>query len=440
MLNILGALLALGILVTVHEGGHFLAARLFGVEVEKFSIGFGKKIFGFTRGKTEYLVSLIPLGGYVKMKGENPDEVNDLTNPEEGSFASKAWWQRAGIAFAGPFANLLFAFLIFISSFLVGRNIEDQMPVIGKITGVEYEQFKLGDRVSQVNDKEVLSWSQIVQNIKNDELNSFAVERNGVQLNIILEETTQRDWYDKILPFSPAKIGEVQPGMPAYEAGLMQGDEILFINSEPVKNWYMMREMILASEDEVNLRIKRNDQEFEKQLKLSENPMDGSKIIGISQWLPVKLKETFSLWESVKYGTITTVSFTILNYSAIGKMVANPKQLKDNVGGPIMMYTMSKQSSEKGLSNALGFIAAISIVLMIMNLLPIPVLDGGHIFFCFLEGIFRKPLSLKVQIALQNVGLMLLMSLMIFAFWSDISRLFLRTQAIKQQTESVQAE
>jgi len=439
MLNILGALLALGILVTVHEGGHFLAARLFGVEVEKFSIGFGKKIFGFTRGKTEYLVSLIPLGGYVKMKGENPDEVDSLEN-REGSFVSKAWWQRAGIAFAGPFANLIFAFLIFITSFLVGRNLEDQMPIIGKVTGNTYAQLQAGDTISEVNDKEVLSWSQIVQNIKNEEVNSLVLERDGERLNIVLGETTQSDWYGTIMPFAPAKIGEVQAGMPAYEAGLMQGDEILFINGEPVEDWYSMRQMILDADETVNLKIRRDGQEFEKQLTLSENPLDGTKIIGISQWLPVKLKETFTVWESFKYGAITTASFTVLNYSAIIKMVANPKALKNNVGGPIMMYTMSKQSSKKGFSNVLGFIAAISIVLMIMNLLPIPVLDGGHIFFCFLEGIFRKPLSLKVQIALQNVGFMLLMSLMVFAFWSDISRLFLRTQAIKQQTESSQEQ
>ncbi len=117
MLDIIGALFALGVLVTVHEGGHFLAARLFGVEVEKFSIGFGKKLFGFKRGKTEYLISLIPLGGYVKMKGENPDMDNEKLHTEEGAFRSKLWWQRAGIAFAGPFANLIFALLLFISAF-----------------------------------------------------------------------------------------------------------------------------------------------------------------------------------------------------------------------------------------------------------------------------------------------------------------------------------
>lgn len=438
MLNILGALLALGILVTVHEGGHFLAARLFGVEVEKFSIGFGKKIFGFTRGKTEYLVSLIPLGGYVKMKGENPDEVEDLDNPEDGSFVSKAWWKRAGIAFAGPFANLVFAFLIFVTSFMVGKNLEDQMPVVGKVEAGSYAQILPQDIITNVNDKEVVSWSQIVQNIQNEEVNIIVLERSGEELVISLDNTVQSDWYSKIMPYTPAKIGEVQAGMPAYEAGLMAGDEILFINGEPVEDWYAMRQMILDADETVKLRIKRDGKEFEKLLTLSKNPLDGTKIIGISQWLPVKLKETFTVWESFKYGAITTASFTILNYSAMGKLVANPKQLKDNVGGPIMMYTMSKQSSKKGLSNVLEFMAAISIVLMIMNLLPIPVLDGGHIFFCFLEGIFRKPLSLKVQIALQNVGLMLLMSLMVFAFWSDISRLFLRTQAIKQQTESVQ--
>ncbi len=431
MLSIIGALIVLGILVTVHETGHFVVARIIGVEIEKFSIGFGPRLFSFKKGTTEYRISIIPLGGYVKMKGEKPDEEVD---DDTGSYHSKSWWERGLIAFAGPFANFLFALIIFIASFAIGKYYEDHLPVIGKVEPVYEQIFKKNDTILEINGHPVQGWSQLVQYTKPGEYNSMLLEREGKTLEIELVEIEPRTWYSEILPLSPSVIGEVAPGMAAYQAGLMAGDSILAINGKKVNDWYEMRELITGSKsDEITLVIKRGEQTFEKSLLLEENILQDNKIIGIMQYLPVKIEERYNIGESIVYGSITTVNFVALNYAMLFKLVTKPKAIKSNLGGPIMIYTMSKQTINKGWNYILSFIGAISIILMIMNLLPIPVLDGGHIFFCFVEGIQKKPLSQRLQIALQNIGIFILLFLMVFAFWNDISRIFTRNVSIQEQ-------
>lgn len=431
MLNIIGALIALGVLVTVHEAGHFIAARIFGVEIEKFSLGFGPKLLAFVRGKTEYRISLIPLGGYLKMKGENPDE--EIDDPET-SFRAKDWWQRAIIAFAGPFMNFILALLLFMVSFGIGRNFEDLEPIVGSVQGQFEEIFKPGDKILEVNENEIIGWNQIMQFASTESENTFKVLRDNEKIEITSSSLDINEWYSLVKPHVNAIVGEVSPGMPAYKAGLMPDDVILEVDGEPIDDWYEMRDLITQNPAEiVSLLIERDGKTFEKSLQLETNIYDDNKIIGITQKLPVTIHEKFTFFESIEYGSITTVNFIYLNYAMLIKLIANPGALKSNIGGPVMMYTMSQQTAGKGLDVILNFIGMISLILMIMNLLPIPILDGGHIFFCFVEGIFKKPLPLRIQIALQNVGLFLLMFLMVFAFWNDISRIFSRNASINQQ-------
>jgi len=429
--NIFGAIIALGVLIAVHEMGHFITARIFGVEVEKFSLGFGPRLFGFRIKQTDFRISLIPLGGYLKMKGENPDEED---GDEPGSFRAAKWYKRATIAFAGPIANLLLAFLIFIFSFAVGRSYEDQLPLVGKIE-MEFNDFvQINDEILSVNNSPVQSWSQIPGFTKDNENNIVEVKRDGRGVFLESSDIEQVTWFTDILPFAPAIIGEVAPGLPAYRAGLMSDDEILAIDGTEIKDWYDMRDIISEStKNSLNFKIKRDKQVFEKIVGLEVNLMDSNKIIGITQKLPVKIYEKYNLFESIKYGSITTISFVALNYVTLIKLISKPSSLKANLGGPVMIYAMSKESSKKGLDSILAFIAAISIILMIMNLLPIPVLDGGHIFFCFIEGIFKKPLTLKTQMVLQRIGLYLLLFLMMFAFFNDFYRLYSRNAALNEQ-------
>ena len=433
MISILIAIFVLGLLVFVHEGGHFIAARLMGVEVEKFSIGFGPKIFSFSKNGTEYRLSIIPLGGYVKMKDENPEEGAE-ESASEGSYLSKKWYQRAFIGFAGPLANFIFAIIILFFSFLVGKTYFDQAAVVGKVNEEFGKYLQLDDEIIRINDKDVSSWNKLVVNTSDKKDDVLLLMRNGVKTEITISNLEKKDWIEGILPKVEAVVGEASVGLPAYQAGVQTGDKILAVDGVKVKDWYEMQEQISSSKEEsITFEIKRENNIFSKNIKLQNNMIDDRRIIGISQKLPIEIKESYSVGESIKYGTYTAINFVYINYILLGKLVLKPSELKNSVGGPVMLYSMSKQTAKRGLSDILGFIGAISLILMVMNLLPIPILDGGQIFFCLIEGIRRKPLSMKMQIALQNVGFILLMSLMLFAFWNDFSRIYERNSSIKKQ-------
>ncbi|MBN2460416.1 MAG: RIP metalloprotease RseP [Candidatus Cloacimonetes bacterium] len=434
MLNILGALIALGILITVHEAGHAVAATIFGIEIEKFSIGFGPRLISFRRKKTEFRISLIPLGGYLKMKGENPGE--EITDPKT-SFKTKSWWQRALVAFAGPLANLLLALIVFIFSFLVGRYYEDSLPIIGKINTERVGEFHLKDRIISINGEEIHGWNQLIQNTREGGYNSFEIEREGKLLQISSDNITPATWVEDFLPYAPPIVGEVAPGLPAYNAGIMNDDRILEVNGVKVNDWYEMREIVLGTAgDQVVFLIERAGRQFEKAIPLEENIIDSNRIVGITQKLPVRIEEKFNALEAVEYGTLTTVSFVAVNYVLLFRLLSKPSSIKSNLGGPVMIFTMSQQTVKKGWDTILVFFAAISIILMVMNLLPVPVLDGGHIFFCLVEGIFQKPFSEKIQVALQNIGFIILLALMVFAFWNDFDRLFKRKISLQQQNQN----
>ena len=426
-MSILYALIALAILVTIHEGGHFLAAKLMGVYVEKFSIGFGPKLFSFKYKETEYILALIPLGGYVKMKAENPSENNSGANDE---FESKKWWQKVIIAFAGPFANFLLAVFLLIISSWIGKTYQDQVPIIGKILSKSENVFKINDKIIAANNFKVRGWNDIINNTDDNKINHYTIIRDDKKIDIS-SDVSKKFWFENILPKADAIIGEVAPGLPAYSAGLQSGDRICAIDSVKINSWYEMRALIIDNKNKkINLKIERNGTFFNKEVDLQTNVMDNSKIIGITQKLPIKIVEKFGFISGVKFGVLSSVGYTIAYYQGLGKLIMKPSSIKDNVGGPVMLYSISKQTAKRGFDAIISLFSSISLMLMVMNLLPIPILDGGQILFYTIEGIIRKPLNIKVQVALQNVGLLLLLSLMIFAFYNDFSKLFIRHNSI----------
>ncbi len=430
MLNIIYFLLALGIMVTVHEGGHFLAARLFGVGIEKFSIGFGKPIAEFERKGVIYRISWIPLGGYVKMKGENPDEEDEAAS--DLSFMHKAWWKRAVIAFSGPFANLLLGLLLYILAFTLPQKQEDLRPIVHKAEGIWEQQFMAGDSLIAVNGKPVKGFNAFLIALDNAGPNSVLLSRKGQNMLLSVAPSQVDSLIRSLQPQVDTEIGEVYSGMPAWRAGLNTGDIVLAVDSVQVSDWYSMRELIVGAVGKsVKLTIRRGSQLIMRDIVLEQNlAMGNQRLIGISQNMPIKSVEHYSPGEAFSYGWQSTVGFIVMNYGGFYKLIKQPEQLKSSVGGPVMMATMTNEAGQKGFSYLLIFFASISLILAIMNLLPIPILDGGLILFACIEALIGRPLPLKVQGILQRIGLALLIMLMFFAFYADISKLVLRLFSI----------
>lgn len=355
LLIILSTALVLGVLIFVHELGHFLVAKRSGVTVLRFSLGFGPKIAAITRGTTEYRLSMIPLGGYVKMLGEDAEEEEEqkLTPVEKaGSFSEASVWKRLAIVFAGPFSNFFFAILVFALIFAFS-GLQELAPV----------------------------------------------------------------------------IGAVNPGSPARIAGLKSGDTILSIDGKPVKTWDDLSESIEQhGPTPLNFLVKRGKQT----LALTVTPAVSTvknlfgetvkrPLIGITSAEKIIVKPVNPL-QACYYSLAHTWDLTRLFFLTIVKLVERVVPLKD-LGGPILIAQMAGKQAHRGFVDLLNFMAFISVNLAVINLMPIPILDGGHIFFFLVEAVLGRPLSLKKIEVAQKVGLVALLSLMVVVFYNDLARL-----------------
>jgi len=426
LVTILATIFLLGVLIFVHELGHFVIARLCKVKVEKFSFGFGPKLIGITFKETEYRISLIPLGGYVKMLGENLDE-KQKSSPE--SFRNKKWWQKILIAIGGPFSNFLFAILILILTFMIGIKNYDLAPIIGRISYTDNEEirkFKKGDQILKIDDNEINSWLPIIKTWNNNkEIHDVLIQRDNKTLSLNVKNFDYKYWLTDIKPFVSAQIGEVLYGFPAYQSGMEKNDIVIAINEKPISDWYDMQKIIRESpEKPLKFTIKRNDKVINLQIipQIDTESEDNQGVIGVVQKLDSVYIEKYNFVNSVKYGVLTGISLVYRYYSGLIRLFSSPSHISKNLGGPIMIAALSGQQAKEGLSAFLSFMALISIILMIMNLLPIPILDGGMIIFAICEGIGRKPLKASVEAMLQRIGLAIILTIMIFAFYNDISR------------------
>lgn len=447
MNDILLFVVVLGILVFFHELGHFLVARLFGVGVEKFSLGFGPRIFGKTIGRTDYRVSLVPLGGYVKMVGDEPDApIAEQDLPY--SFTHKHVAKRSLIVAAGPFFNVLLAILIFIGIFLfaglpsirpVVRNVENNSPA-------QQAGIRDGDFIRSINGAPIRSWRGIDAAVDNSRGKPLAidVERNGTQLaftvtpkrisaeNVYGESVTYYDLGMQGYAELQAVVHGTVPGMPAAKAGLQRGDRILAINGKKIANWDAMHDAISDSKGAtLNFTVRRGDRTFNKDITPAEVKVtDAMGVrknayrIGIYPPDPVRNEDKITIypgfWGSIERG----MGQTWLVIKETGRFfvkLAERKVPSEAIGGPIRIAIMANQQAQEGISALLSFIAIISVNLAIINLVPIPVLDGGHLLFFAIEAIQRKPISLRTRESAQQVGVFLLILLMIFVFYNDIS-------------------
>lgn len=439
-LKMLVFLAGLAALIFVHELGHFLVARKVGVVVEKFSLGFGPKLLGFKSGGTEYLISAIPLGGYVKMKGEDYD---DASLKEPGSFAGAPVLSRLAIAFAGPLFNILFAVAIYCVVYMVG------VETLGLVTGAIKDKspaqlvgLQAGDRIVEIGGQEVRFWDdlqKIVHNAPGQALN-FKVEREGAPgpLNFTItpvsEEITTLFGDKKnvgLIGISPlvTHVTFVKKGSAADRAGLLEGDHLLAVDDQPILGWAELKTAAVDKPgQEVTFHVRRNGEELlipvTPESKVVEDEK-GNKVeiglIGIGMSGEMVLEQygvLGALWRGlVETGRLTYMIGVSLKSLIVGSISA------DTIGGPILIFQVYGEYAEQGLSELIRLTALLSINLGLLNLLPIPVLDGGHILFFLIEMAKGRPLSEQSRERAQQVGLFMLISLMIFAFYNDIMRI-----------------
>ncbi len=430
-------LAGLAALIFVHELGHFLVARRCGVVVEKFSLGFGPKIFGKTVGETEYLISAIPLGGYVKMKGEELDEATS----EEGSFSAALVQHRLAIAFAGPLFNILFAVVIYTFVYMAG--VKTLAPTVGTVKDISPAQsagLQTGDQILAIQEKPIRFWDELQDRVHSSpgQALDFQVKRQtegilNISITPISEEIEDLLGDKKqvgLIGISPMvnTVTYIKEGTAADRAGLQIDDRILAVEATPIFGWSDLRTAAVdRPEEELIFRIQRGKTEvlvpLTPTLKEVED-QNGKKIeigeigIGMSGRLVL---EQYGLLGAFLRSIEETWRLTHLIAVSVKKMIFGSIPA-DQIGGPILIFQIYGEQAEQGFNELIRLTALLSINLGLINLLPIPVLDGGHIFFFLIELIKGRPVSEKSRERAQQVGLFMLISLMVFAFYNDIMR------------------
>ena len=418
-------LIVIGILVFVHELGHFIMAKRAGVRVEKFSLGMGPKIFGFKKGDTEYVLSALPLGGYVKMAGENPDE--DPTGaPDE--FQSKTVWQRAKIAATGPLTNIVLAFIIMPFVFMVGTYSEGPAKVgyVEKGSPAERAGFMSGDVIEEINGRGISDWTKALTLIavNPDTDVNVIIERQGEKKTLSLRPelaTELKIGTSGLIPDIPAEIGKLKPGFPAEQAGVMVNDKIIAVDGKTIYHWIQFSTLVRDSKgSKLTLTLERNGKRMEKIVTPKED--GGRQVIGVEPVMRLVFKK-HGFFESLRLGFDKTIESVDLTFITLKKLITFDLSIK-TLGGPVMIAQMSGQAAAAGLSAFLSLLAMISISLGILNLLPIPILDGGLLLFLAIEAVRKKPLSQKVMEVSQNIGAAVLISLIVVVSYNDVMRMF----------------
>jgi RIP metalloprotease RseP len=433
MSTIISFLILIGVLVFIHEFGHFMVAKWIGVKVEKFSLGFGPKIVGFKRRNdgTEYLISLLPLGGYVKLKGENPGE--ELKN-DPSEFTSRKVGDRFKIVVAGPVMNIILAFLLFPLVFMIGVQVPQYLkdaPTIGWIeegSPAAKASFEVGDLIKSIDGATIKNWEELQNTILTHPEKDLRVSflRDGAMRESVLTPMTNKDFGAGYVgwecSFDPI-IGGLTPQYPAEKAGLKLGDRILSIAKTSIFHWNQVPQLIKNNkEKEIEFEIQRNDKKLFFLIKPEIQEISGEKrpFIGI---MPVieTINEQYGFLESLKKGAQRTCEMAWTTLKMLKDLITFNLSVKA-LGGPIMIAKLSGQAAQSGLSYFLSFMAFLSLSLGIINLFPIPVLDGGLILFLLFELIKGKPIGVKKMEIAQQVGLAILIFLMVTVTYNDVMR------------------
>jgi regulator of sigma E protease len=428
--NVLWLVVLIGVMILIHELGHFVVARFFDVRVDAFSFGFGPRLFGFRRGETDFRVSAIPFGGYVRMAGEQP---GDDAAADPRAFLSKPRWQRLLISFAGPFMNVVLAVALLAGLFVYKYPkpmTADLVATIGHVmpdSPAAAAGLREGDRIVRLNGRANPSWEDVAI----AELSSanhpllLQVQRNGklfwVTVTPILAQKAgvgYAGWSQQ----AEIQVVEVSPGMPAERAGLLPGDLLLSINGEPIRSRYKLQEVIRASDGkpvEIDFIRKGKRRSVIVQPTFSEE--EKRWMIGVApdhRIVYTQLSVPEAIAESVRQNLRgATLIYEFLRGIVVRRMSAK------SIDGPIRIAQLSGEAAREGAYSYINLMAAVSLNLAIINLLPIPILDGGVIVMLLLEMLIRRDLSMPVKEAVFKFGFVFLLMVMAFVIYNDIAKM-----------------
>ncbi len=421
-------ILVLGVLVFVHEFGHYAMAKLFKVRVEVFSLGFGKRLVGFRRGDTDYRISLLPLGGYVKMAGENPMEAR-TGDPDE--FMSHPRWQRFLIAIAGPAMNIILAFVIFAGVYMFHHEYPafTKRPVdvvfIAPGSPAEKAGLRVGDRVVEIQGVQNPNWNQFLirVSINPDQHVPVKVQRGNQLVDLtVVPEPKGEERVGEVGLEPPLVIGQIEPGFPAAKANIQQGDILVSVNGTPIHMLDDLQAALQQNKDtSVQLTILRDRKEFTLPItpELRDSPGSPNKLYRIGVGLVEVDKLPFR--ESVENAFADSKSDSLLIFEVVGKLLQHKVSIKQ-MSGPIGIMKYSGEAARLGLPTLLIFMAQISLNLAIFNLLPIPILDGGLMLMLLVEAIMRRDIKQEVKERVYQAAFVFLVLFAAVVIFNDVAK------------------
>ncbi|MDB4838154.1 RIP metalloprotease RseP [Marinomonas sp.] len=445
--NILSIVISLGVLITFHEFGHYFIARRCGVKVLRFSVGFGKPIYRYV-GKTgtEFTLAMIPLGGFVRMLDEREGGVPESSRNQ--AFNNKSVWQRIAIVAAGPIANFILAIFIYALVALLG--VKSIAPKIGQVMGdspVAQTEIRSGDEILAIDGENIHSWEDVnlvlasligqtgsitvryqTEGLRSQQEDVVRLDRwlVGEKPTNLIRSFGLRPWQPEVLPI----IDQVVEGGAASTAGFLKGDRIVAVDGDKVINWSQMVSLVQANAGQtLSVDIDRDYSRSNLLLTPRSKELNGQLVgyVGIAvappKWDESLMRERYyGPFDAFIYGFQQTAKMIALTFDSIWKMVQGLISV-DNLSGPITIAKVASASAESGLQSFLKFMAYLSVSLGVLNLLPIPMLDGGHLLFFGIEAVRRKPVSERVQNLAYRIGASLLFALMAVAIFNDIARL-----------------
>jgi regulator of sigma E protease len=428
LISLVAVVAVLGFMILIHEFGHYAVAKWLGVRVEQFAIGFGKRLIGFRKGDTDYRINAIPLGGYVKMSGENP---MDERTGDPAEFLSHSRWHRFLIAIAGPFMNIMLAIFLLTAVYMIHYEypaVLDEPTVIGwiiKDTPAARAGFQAGDRITRIDGIENPNWEQVEtkEYLSPGQPLDVTVDRGGKPISrTIFPEPAGIDQIG-MAGWSPKQpcicISDLTPGMPAEKAGLKVGDEILTLNGQPVPALASMVETLKQTQDKpITLTVRRAGDI--KSFTLQPVLNDKSYRIGIESY-PTKVA-TLPFGQAIRLSLVRNQRASLMILELVKKMLQGKMSLR-SVEGPIRIgQAAGEAASRKGWTPLLELTAAISLNLGIFNLLPIPILDGGVILFLFIEGLMRRDISLRIKERVYQAAFVFLVLFAVMVIYNDLMK------------------